>query len=135
MIIFLLFAVITAGLVLMFLTGIDFNSIQENLFTIFTGKNENQDYEKTNYLGLIKKIDTCWNNCSFGDKNIDCGTIYLTNEGLTNQDINNFGTNFILEKMQKLNFCESCVLDMNESIVPPTIIKITCQDNTIKLVN
>lgn len=135
MIIFLLFAIIAGGLIILFLNSVNFWEIQDNLFQTFVPSREISDFKEVNYLGLLDAIDICWNSCRFGDLNVDCGIVFLNDERLADDEKQSgLSEEFFKEKVTRFNFCQSCEFSLNNIIIPPTLVDLKCEEGKVKLI-
>ena len=126
---FLVFTLAAAGLIIGFLYNINFGEIQNTVADIITPKEDFSRLEKVNYLGLIKKMQTCNTKCFEDDENIACGNLLLTNEFIiepqltTGLDKTWFETKFV-----EINYCTDCNLDLTGVIMPNTVVNLTCNN-------
>lgn len=126
-VVFLLFAVMVAGMIMIFVFNINFESIYQNVSSILMPKPNTQYFEEVNIFGLIRRMNDCWKQCSFGDLNMSCGAVYLNTKDLNSEQALNglweWEFNWLFKKY---NYCTDCDINVmhereNRNVVPPVL--------------
>lgn len=133
----LVFAIILASLITVFIFEVDYQEIQKSVNNIIMPNNETNYQKELNYQQFLKKINDCWTKCDTND-NIDCGFFTLTETNLQeDQKINGLSSAFINNTFEQLNFCTDCnviiINDLNLKI--NSIAKMDCnKTNNTKVI-
>ena len=126
-IIYFLFAVMIGFLVISFIVGFDFGSIQESLTEILGGPQQDQNkFEKITYYAFLDKVSECWKACNFGKEDRDCALLHIV--PAEEQDYGMAVSQATLEAdFKKFNICEDCKLSLNPaSIEIPSTVQLGC---------
>ncbi len=119
---FILIAFVASGLFIVFVMGLDYKDIQDQFLSSAKNHGDTPD-KKTTLKELAYETDKCWSSCSYGDRNVECGTYYVIDESYPAANLME-----ILKIVSKYSLCLDCNL-----IVPdvnmPAIAKITCVDS------
>ena len=123
--IFFVFAALVGIMMIAFITGFDFASLQNVIVHILKGEEKLKDYEKVSYPVFLYKVYACWESCNFGKEDKLCGTFYIE------PDQANYGKtikqNELIADFKKYNICEECKVSITHPPLElPAIVKLGC---------
>jgi hypothetical protein len=129
---FLVFTIIVAGLILNFVFGVNYSAIQDSFSQMFIPKENYSNLEKLTLTKTVSRLNSCWQQCQFGEIQTDCGNILITENDIDKQKTTLVRTDFT-NLFEKYNFCTDCNFDINGSvtgqIIIPAIARISCDEN------
>ncbi len=133
-VVYLSFAILAGFLIIGFITGFDFRGLQESLWEILSGEGEKGEFEKVTYVQFLERAIACWNSCSFGKIDSDCGLYHVALE-----DSQDFGKKLTKQQLQadfnKFNICEKCNITLNPAELElPGTFQMGCKKATEALV-
>jgi hypothetical protein len=121
---FLVFTIAAAGLIIAFLYSINFGEIQNTMTSIITPQEDFSNLQKVDYVGLIRKIESCTKEGEFTSESVDCGNLLLTDEGISEEYTAGLNKEFFKTKFLELSFCTDCNLDLPGLIMPNTVVHL-----------
>jgi len=132
MMVFFIASIAIASLILIFIGGINpegiYSTIEALVFQQPLDANTMVTVTKDNFAG---KMGACWEQSSLGAKNLNCGTFYITDEGLAD-DEKILDSPYLEAIFEKYNYCTGCVV----SVVPaqielPAVVGLTSENGTL----
>lgn len=112
---------------LLFFMGINYEGLQDGISRMFFPQdNDLSKFEKVNIYQFAGRINTCWNQCRFGEFDANCGTVLLTSEFIDN---NKLDSNLFRSVFDKLNYCSDCNLEVSSTLgseYAPMVVKLRC---------
>lgn len=130
MIVFFVAAIAISSMILLFIGNLKpeeiYGTIEKMIFPKPIDANSMMQAKKAEFVG---KIGACWQQCGFGARNLNCGTFYITADGL-GEDEKQLTKDYLKEMFEKYNYCNDCnaVIEGNagDSIDLPAIVLLEC---------
>lgn len=132
-IIYLVIALIIGSMVLLFIKGIDYKIIFNEINDIFTD-NKKESYLEVNKEKAVSELYDFWQRCDYGLVNSSM-LLYINQEGIIDKS-------YIFEIIKLLSFCETLqsfenecgkkeMIDMQPDVIQiPSVLKLKCDSTT-----
>ncbi len=132
MIVFFIASIMVAGLILLFIGGINPDEMYATIQAlVFPKQIDPSIMIETTKVGFAGKIGACWEECGFGTKNLNCGTFYITDEDLADTE-KTLDSEFLQAIFQKYNYCTDCTILVQPSQIQlPAIVGLECQNQQL----
>ncbi len=132
MMVFFIASVIIASLILLFIGSINPDELYGTIEDlVFPQQIDVNTMTTTTKLGFAGKIGACWEQCAFGGKNLNCGTFYITDEVLAEEE-NSLDSESLQAIFEKYNYCTNCdILIESGKIDLPAVVGLECKNGQI----
>lgn len=132
MMVFFLASVVVASLILLFIGGINPEEIYATVEAlVFPKPIDANSMTSTTKIGFVGKMGACWEHCSFGAKNLNCGAFYITDKELQDGE-NMLDSQFLQAIFEKYNYCTGCIVSVQpDSIGLPAIVGLKCENGQL----
>jgi len=129
-VVLLLFAVVAAALLIMFLTGFDFVSLYKAI-SGFLNPQPGYDYVKeVDMYGFAQTASNCWKDCAYGQNDKNCGAVLLKRT----TEYPQISPSIVKSFLEKINICPNCnVLLPPGSQELPRVVSIKCEAKALKI--
>ncbi len=126
----LLFTVVAAALLIMFLMGFDFLSLYKAINNLLSPQPSFDYVKETDMYGFAQTAFDCWKSCGYGQNDKNCGAVLVKRTAEYPQISPAIAKSFL----EKASICPNC----NISLPPgpqelPRVISIKCKGRALKI--
>ena len=132
MIVFFIASIIVASLILLFIGGINPDEIYGTIEAlVFPQSIDANTMTTTTKMEFAGKIGACWEQCAFGANNLNCGTFYVTDEGLAEEE-KTLSSESMQAIFEKYNYCTGCIIAIEPGQIDlPAVVGLECRSGQL----